>query len=89
MLNSVQGKILSSKEFKYSFYQNDRYYLLELLPQAKTIKKYIKNIYLYFDKATNGVSRIDMLENTGDNTKISFINRKENAEISDEKFLIK
>ncbi|HEX8546891.1 MAG TPA: outer membrane lipoprotein carrier protein LolA [Cytophagaceae bacterium] len=89
MINSVQGKILSAKEFTYSFYQNDKYYLLQLFPQAKTVKKYIKNIHLYFDKSTNGVSKIEMIENTGDDTKITFLNRKENVEISDEKFLIK
>ena len=89
MLNSVQGKILSSKEFTYSFYHSDKYYLLELSPQAKAINKYMKNIHLYFDKTTNGVYKIELFENTGDHTKITFVNRQENVEIPNEKFLIK
>ena len=89
MVNSMQGKILNTGEFKYRFFQNEKFYLIEMLPQVKNMKEFIKTIFLYVDKSNNGVSKIEILEPSGDYTNIAFANRKENVEIPDEKFNIK
>lgn len=88
IVGSVQGKILTTGEFKYKFFQSDKYYLVELQPLAKNMKNFIKTIYIYFDK-NYAVAKLNMEELSGDYTNITFANRKENVPIADEKFLIK
>ena len=89
VIGSVQGKIFDTGDFKYHFYQNDKLYLVALEPLSKNLKSYLKTIHIYFDKMHYGVSKLTMEELSGDYTNIIFSNRKENAEISNEKFLIK
>jgi outer membrane lipoprotein-sorting protein len=89
IVNSIQGKILNTGEFKYHFYSNEYFFLVELIPLAKNLKGMIKTIQLYFDKTSYAVSKLNMEELSGDYTLISFINRKENKDIADEKFFIK
>ena len=89
VIGSVQGKILNTGEFKYQFYQNEKFYLVVLKPQTKNLKNYLSTINIYFDKIKYGVTKLNMEELSGDYTNILFNNRIENAEIKDEKFFIK
>ncbi len=89
IVNSVQGNVLNSKDYHIKYYQNEKYYLVDLTPLNKNMKGFLKTISLYFDKKDFTVSKLTMTEPSGDYTNIAFINKKVNAEISDEKFHIK
>lgn len=89
MLNTVQGSILNSKEFKITYSENQDFFLAQLIPQTKKMREFLKTIYMYFDKKDLTVSKIKMTEQSGDYTDINFNNKKINTVIPDEKFIVK
>ncbi len=89
MLNSVQGNVLNHKEFKISYFENEKYYLVEMSPKAKEMKEYLKSISMYFDKLDYTVSKIRMTELSDDYTNIEFNSKKINEPIADTQFLVK
>ena len=89
MVNTVQGNLLNSKDYKVRFYENEKQYLLELTPTQKAAKDFLKNIHLYIDKMDYAVVKVRMIEPSDDYTNIDFSNRKTNQPIGDEKFTVK
>jgi outer membrane lipoprotein-sorting protein len=89
MLSCVQGTIFKSNKFKTAYFENDKYYKLELLPQAKNMKETFKKINLYFDKSVTSVAKMEMIEASEDVTSIDFSNKKLNAPITENVFIIK
>jgi len=89
MINTVQGTLLNSKDYKAKFYENDKFYLLELSPLQKGAKDFLKVIQLYINKTDYAVDKVKMIEPSDDYTSIDFSNRKTNQPIADEKFIIK
>lgn len=89
MLSCVQGTIFRSNKFKTSYYENDKFYKLELIPQVKNMKETFKKINLYFDKNVTSVAKMEMLESNEDLTSLDFINKKLNAPIAETIFIVK
>ncbi len=89
MMNTVQGNLLSNKDYKAKEYESDKQYLLELAPVQKGAKDFLKVIQLYIDKADYSVVKVKMIEPGDDYTSIDFTNRKNNQPIDDEKFIVK
>lgn len=89
MISCVNGDILKSNKFKISFFENDTYYKLELIPTMKGMKESLKKINMYFDKNVTSVVKLDMLEPSDDITTLDFSNKKLNGTISVEKFILK
>ena len=89
MLNSVQGNVLNNKDFKMSYLENEKFYLVEMTPKAKEMKEYMKSISMYFDKQDYTVSKIRMTELSDDYTAIEFSNKKINEAIADTQFVVK
>lgn len=89
MISCVNGDILKSNKFKISFFENDTYYKLELIPTMKGMKESLKKINMYFDKSVTSVVKLDMLEPSDDITTLDFSNKKLNAPIPVEKFILK
>jgi outer membrane lipoprotein-sorting protein len=89
MLSCVQGTIFKSNKFKTSYFENEKGYKLELIPQAKNMKETFKKINLYFDKNVTSVSKMEMVEVSEDITTIDFLNKKLNAPISENTFMVK
>jgi outer membrane lipoprotein-sorting protein len=89
MLNSVQGNVLNHKDFKISYFENDAYYMVELLPKVKEMKSYLKSINMYFDKLDFSVSKILTTELSGDYTRIEFSQKRTNQLIADSQFTVK
>jgi len=89
MVNTVQGNLLNNKDYKVKFYENDKFYLLELTPILKGAKDFLKVIQLYINKVDYAVDKVKMIEPSDDYTSIDFSNRKTNQAIADEKFIIK
>lgn len=89
MISCVNGDILSSNKFKIMYFENDKFYKLELSPNVKGMKESLKQINMYFDKNVTSVVKLDMLEPGDDATTIDFSNKKINATIAPEKFILK
>ncbi len=89
MLSCVQGTIFKSNKFKTSYFENEKGYKLELIPQVKNMKDTFKKINLYFDKNVTSVAKMEMIENNDDLTSLDFINKKLNAPVVETIFTVK
>lgn len=89
MISCVNGNVLSSNKFKIVYFENDKFFKLELSPNEKAMKESLKQINMYFDKKVTSVVRLDMIETGDDITTIDFSNKKINAAIAPEKFMLK
>jgi outer membrane lipoprotein-sorting protein len=88
-MGCVQGNLFNDeKKFISSYFENNRYYLIKLKPLESTLKDYISEIKISFDKNDLSVTRFEMNEPSGDYTIIEFSGKKENAIIPDEKFFV-
>jgi outer membrane lipoprotein-sorting protein len=88
-VDCVQGTALSNPDFKINVFENNQGYLIELSPVTKGMKEYFKNINVVISKKDYSVNKIEMYEQSGDNTIISFVNKELNPAISDALFAIK
>ena len=89
MLSCVQGTIFKSAKFKTIYFENEKFYKLEMQPLIKSMKDTFKKINLYFDKSVSSVVKIEMIEVNTDDTTIEFFNKKLNGQISETLFYIK
>ncbi len=88
IIDCVQGTAIDSEDFIVTVYENEKQYLLEMVPVKKEMKEYFANIRLTIDKADYSVQRMDMIEPNGDNTLFTFLNKRFNENITDTFFTI-
>lgn len=86
MVACVQGNIFKSGKFNVAYFENDKFYKLELLPLQKNMKESLKKINMYFDKNVTSVSKLDMIEPNDDYTILDFINKKLNGKVAENIF---
>jgi outer membrane lipoprotein-sorting protein len=89
MVATVQGNLLNTKDYRPKYFENDKFYLIELTPVQKATKDFLKNILLYINKTDYSVEKVKMTEPSDDYTSIDFTGRKTNQAIADEKFTVK
>jgi len=90
MMSSIQGDVLVAEEdYTYVFKESSQSYLVEMYPKAKKVKEFMKSIKIYFSKKDYAVEQVKMMEQSGDYTLMKFKNKKLNASISDQLFIIK
>jgi outer membrane lipoprotein-sorting protein len=86
----IQGDILKNdKDYKVSYFEDERYYFVKLVPNAEKMRQMLNEVQIWFDRNDLTVSRIQMVESAGDYTRIDFTGKKLNTEISLEKFSFK
>jgi outer membrane lipoprotein-sorting protein len=88
MIDCIQGSILDSKDFTTRVFENDRTYLMEMRPTSKALKDFFQTILLVVEKMDYSVHSIEMNEPTGDNTIITFTNKKLNEQLPDSVFAL-
>jgi outer membrane lipoprotein-sorting protein len=88
MVDCLEGTIMNSKDFTIEVLENDKYYLLELTPNAKALRSFFSNVVLIVEKKDYSVSSMDMNEPGGDKTTLTFTDKKLNASIADETFAL-
>jgi outer membrane lipoprotein-sorting protein len=81
ILECVQGRILSNKSFKPTLYENKTTYCLDLAPQSKELKQLFSTIRLIITKSNFSIDEIEMRESSGDNTVITFTNKRINVPV--------
>jgi len=86
IVNSVQGNISESRNYRVKVYQGEEFYLVDMIPLSGAAREFFSSIQIYFKKSDLNVSKINMVEIAGDYTLISFTDSVYNREISDEKF---
>lgn len=89
MMSCVQGNIFKSGKFKVAYFENEKYYKLELIPQQKNMKESLKKINMYFDKSVTSVNKLDMIEPNDDYTTLDFVLKSQNAPLQDNIFTVK
>lgn len=89
IVDCVQGTALDNKDFASKVSENNQYYLLNLEPLNKELKQYFSMINIFIDKKDYSVVKMEMLEPSGDNTVITFINKEINTAIPDAVFSVK
>ena len=89
MIDCVQGTALDNKSFTTMVFENTQSYLVELVPTAKSLQGVFKNITLTVDKKDYSVNKMEMLEQSGDNTIINFLHKQMNINIPDAVFSVK
>ncbi|HMT28361.1 MAG TPA: outer membrane lipoprotein carrier protein LolA [Bacteroidia bacterium] len=88
IIDCVQGTALDNKDFRSAVFKSDKNYLITLTPVKKDLKEYFETINVYLDNKDFSVSKLDMMEPTGDNTIINFLNKEINATIPDAEFVV-
>lgn len=89
MLSGINGmEIIESKKFTPVFLSNDRQICIQLTPTRRQMRQMLSQISFFFDITTYAISSIEMLDGNGDKTLITFLNKKENIPVSDEKFIV-
>jgi len=86
IISSVNGNMFDEKEFTISYLKSKDYNITKLVPKDAALKKYIKQMELYFDKKGNMVAEVKMIEPSDDYTRIVFKNKVLNAQVPDSLF---
>jgi outer membrane lipoprotein-sorting protein len=86
MIDCVQGTALDNKSFTTRIFEGAQSYLVEMTPVVKNLKGIFKTITLTVDKKDHSVIKMEMLEQSGDNTVISFLHKQMNVNIPDAVF---
>ncbi|UYQ93890.1 outer membrane lipoprotein carrier protein LolA [Chitinophaga horti] len=85
----VQGNVLNNAGFSTKVFENAQYFQLEMTPVSKGIKEYFRKIVLWVDKKDYSVTKMQMQEQSGDDTLMTFVNKEVNVNIPDEVFAVK
>src|SRR6187402_440087 len=86
IIGSVSGNLFDDKEFTISYFKNKDQNVAKFTPKDATLKKYIKQIELTFDKDDATVVQVKLLESSADFTRIVFKNKVINAKVDDTSF---
>ncbi|SHI67673.1 LolA family protein [Flavobacterium terrae] len=86
IVGSVSGNMFDDNEFTITYFKTKDYNIAKLFPKTATIKKYIKEVNLFFPENESTVSQVKLIEPSGDYTKIVFKNKQVNAKIDDSAF---
>lgn len=85
-VDCVQGTIFSNPDFKVKAFENGQQYLVEMIPVAKGLTEFFSKILVTVDRKDYSVANINMIEQGGDNTLISFQQKEINVSIADAVF---
>ena len=80
IVGSVSGDMFDDNEFDISYFKNNEGYLVKLLT-ITDMKKYIKEVNLFFPFKNVSVSQVKLIESSNDYTLIKFINKEINAQL--------
>ncbi len=85
--HSLNGDIANIKGFQATYLQSKELYLVELIPTESGMKELFTKIKLYLDPHSYQVAKLDLLEKSGDLTKMRFEQTQTNIVLPDESFV--
>ncbi len=77
IVGSVSGDMFDEKEFDITYFKTKKNYLVKLVTKT-TMKKYIKEVNLFFPFDDATVSKVRLIESSNDYTEIQFVNKQIN-----------
>jgi len=86
IISTVSGNMFDEKEFTINFFKSKDHNITRLTPKDAALKKYVKQMELYFDKKGHMVAEVKMTEPSDDYTRIVFKNKVLNASVPDSVF---
>lgn len=86
MLDCMRGTVYQNKEFHVQVMEGSKDYLLQLNPVTSVMKKMFQRIEVYLDKSDLNVIRLNMVEQGGDNSLMTFSNRMMNTNLNESLF---
>jgi outer membrane lipoprotein-sorting protein len=89
LMNTMNGSVLNGKDYFITYYENGDEYLLELIPQDKSVLELIQKLRIYIDKKKMNVCKVRIIEKSGDYTLMRFLNVQQNIEVKDEEFVVR
>lgn len=89
LMNTMNGNVLNSKDYLIAYYENNDDYMLELIPQDKSVLELIQKLRIYIDKKKINVHKVRIIEKSGDYTLMTFLNIQQNTEVKDEEFVVR
>lgn len=82
MMNTVVGKCLTdSRDFTAAVTGDAAVWIVTLTPRKGTLKQMFRSVVLRFDRTTQRVTQVEMIEPKGDRTVIELTNIKSNIPI--------
>jgi outer membrane lipoprotein-sorting protein len=88
IMDCIQGTILESSDFTTKVWEDDKTYRIEMSPVSKGLKDFFQTIGLTVDKKDYSIKSIEMNEPSGDQTIITFTDKKINDQVPDEVFAL-
>lgn len=98
MMNQVQDMLTAcmvgdlsklSDNYKLSYYEDDRYYRVEIQPVERSVRAYIAQIEIHLDKRDMSVYKLRLNETESNYTEYTFRNKKTNGLIDEKIFDIR
>ena len=87
IMGSASGKkLFDASVFDVVLYDDNEFWLAEMTPKRRDMKRMFSQLVFRFDKKTNGISRVEFKDAGGDVTSIQFEDMKLNEAIGEEKF---
>lgn len=88
IVDCVQGSALNNSNFQVKIYENATQLRMDMKPLAKGLKEFFSDIIIFIGKTDYSVNKMQMNELSGDNTVITFSNKKINGDIPDAVFTV-
>lgn len=85
LLTSITGNFSNNADFKATYLENDKFYIVKLIPVNRRISKMFKGINLTFNKSTFRLKTLSFVQEDGIST-MTFSNEIFNSAISNTKF---
>ena len=86
IVTAIRGDFVDNPGFGASFFENEKQYLVKLVPQNAQVAKILSVIEIYFNRTDLAVEQVRFMEPGEDYTQIIFKNRKVNTTIADKQF---
>lgn len=86
MLSMVNGSILESDDFEFEYFENESAVKLVLTPLDENMKDFLSEIELFINPDDLTADELNMIERSGDFTRIRFIDKKLNEDIPEHIF---
>ena len=87
VVSCVNGDMFDDEKFNISYFETHNYYQIHFNPKSTSLKTYINEFILNFNKETLEITSIKMLEESGDYTLLKIIHQKLNEAIPDTIFI--
>jgi outer membrane lipoprotein-sorting protein len=88
-MDCIQGTVFNNPEYKINAFENNQTFLIELTPNAKALREFFKSINIFVSKKDYSVTKLELMEQSGDKTIITYLNKELNTTLPDALFAVK